>query len=100
MPIVFILCKLLNHCPKDVAPIKTMSRPGGTMTGAVRIGVKRSACNGYGICAELCPEVFKLDQNGIVFIEDPLVPEELATSALEAVGACPQSALSAEPAGA
>lgn len=59
----------------------------------MRVVADRTACCGYGICAEICPRVYKLDGNGIVQIEDPEVPSELETQAREGADACPQGAL-------
>jgi ferredoxin len=50
-------------------------------------------CCGYGICAEICPSIFKLDSQGFVYIEDELVPEELEESAVEGAEACPELAI-------
>jgi ferredoxin len=69
-----------------------------SLAGRLRILVDKPACCGYGLCAEICPEVFKLDDNGIVFLENPLVPVGLEDKAREGAEACPQSALSAVPA--
>lgn len=66
------------------------------MTGSVKVIIKRNACCGYGVCAEICPEVYKLDENGIVYVENDVVGPELAASATEGANACPQSALATE----
>lgn len=58
--------------------------------------VKKAACSGYGVCQEICPEVFKLDENGIAYVESELVPAGLEERAREAADACPQSALAVE----
>jgi len=69
-----------------------------SLEGRLRIVIDKPACCGYGICADICPEVFKLDANGIVFVEDTLVPAGLEAKAREGAEACPQSALAAVPA--
>ena len=68
-----------------------MSRP------KLKAVAERSACCGYGICAEICPTVFKLDDNGFVTVEVSEVPANLESQAREAAAACPQSALTIEP---
>lgn len=68
------------------------------MSGRLKVVIDLPACCGYGICAEICPEVYKLDENGIVYVEDVLVPEGLEESAREGADACPQSALKVVPA--
>lgn len=63
---------------------------------SIRAIAERSACCGYGICAEICPQVFKLDENGFVTIAVSVVPPDLEAQAREAAAACPQSALATE----
>ena len=65
---------------------------------AWKVVINKPACCGYGVCAEICPDVFKLDENGIVYVEDELVPAGLEDQAREGADACPQSALKLVPA--
>jgi ferredoxin len=67
----------------------------------LRVIADRSACCGYGVCAEICPEIYQVDDIGIVKLLEEIVPRGLETKAKEAAGACPQSALRVveEPAG-
>jgi ferredoxin len=56
-----------------------------------RIVIDRSLCSGFGSCAELAPEVFEVDNGGLVSLrrgssEDP--------SVLDAAAACPMAAIS------
>jgi ferredoxin len=69
------------------------ARPPGTRLKAV---AERAACCGYGLCAEICPQVFKLDANGFVTIAVDTIAAELEAQAREAAAACPQSALAIE----
>jgi ferredoxin len=66
-------------------------------TARLRVVIDKPACCGYGLCAEICPEVFKLDENGIVYVDDDLVPEGLEERAREGADSCPQAALKVEP---
>jgi ferredoxin len=59
----------------------------------LKIVADRSACCGYGVCAEICPEIFKLDDLGIVTLLVDTVPEGMEAAAREGASACPQSAL-------
>jgi len=68
------------------------------MSGRLKVVIDKSACCGYGICAEICPDVYTLDSNGIVYVDDPLVPEGFEDQAREGAEACPQAALAVEPA--
>jgi len=60
---------------------------------AFRVIVDRSRCCGYGLCAQLCPEVYKLDENGLVFVESDLVPAGQEEEAKEGAAACPAEAI-------
>jgi ferredoxin len=59
----------------------------------LRVSASRSACCGYGVCAEICPEVYTLDDNGIVVLAHEIVPAGLESKAREGAAACPQNAL-------
>ncbi len=69
-----------------------------TSNSGLKVIVNKPACCGYGLCAEICPEVYKLDKNGIVYLDDPLIPPGLEEKAREGAAACPQDALSIVPA--
>ena len=58
-----------------------------------RLRVNPIACEGHGQCAELLPELIRLDDWGFPIIEDPEVPRELSSHARRAVAACPTLAL-------
>ena len=49
--------------------------------GKLKVVINKPACCGYGVCAEICPEVYLLDENGL---ED---------SAREGADACPQNVI-------
>jgi ferredoxin len=55
-----------------------------------RIVIDRSLCSGFGACAELAPDVFEVDDGGLVSLrvgasDDP--------SVLDAASACPMAAI-------
>jgi len=62
--------------------------------GKLKVVINKPACCGYGVCADICPEVYKLDENGIVFVDDDIVPEGYEAAAKEGAEACPQAAIS------
>ncbi len=66
--------------------------------GKLKVVINKPACCGYGVCAEICPDVYKLDENGIVYVDDEIVPEGMEDLAREGADACPQSALKVVPA--
>jgi ferredoxin len=51
-------------------------------------------CDGYGVCAELVPELIQQDDWGYPIVSDHAVPAELARHARRAVRYCPRLALS------
>jgi ferredoxin len=59
----------------------------------LRAFADRERCCGYGICMQLCPEVFKADADGIVYVDNEVVPAALAEEAIEAAASCPAEAL-------
>jgi ferredoxin len=52
-----------------------------------------SACCGYGLCAQMCPEIYKLNEQGIVYLETDTVPPELLDAAIEGADCCPATVL-------
>lgn len=57
------------------------------------IKINMDDCIGCGVCAQLSPETFVLDENEG---KASVVSQELTTSAKEAVDSCPVSAISVE----
>jgi ferredoxin len=53
----------------------------------------RSRCCGYGLCAAICPSIYKLDADGLVYLDDKIVPPELEEEAREGAAACPAEAI-------
>lgn len=60
--------------------------------------VDRIRCDGRGLCAELLPELVRLDDWGYPIVERPVVPAHLRAHARRAVASCPVMALSLAPA--
>ena len=63
------------------------------MSTSLRLRVNPIAFEAHGLCAELLPEVIRLDDWGYPIIEAPLVPDDLEGLARRAVDACPTFAL-------
>jgi ferredoxin len=57
------------------------------------IVVDRIACDGFGMCAELLPELMDLDDWGYPIVRAGGVPDELLDHARRAVALCPVLAL-------
>ena len=58
--------------------------------------VDRDACIGCELCANICPEVFEMDDDQIATVIANPVPLEAAEDAKEAEKQCPTSAISIE----
>ncbi len=58
-----------------------------------RLRVNPIACEGHGQCAELLPELIRLDDWGYPIIDDRDIPPELVDLARRAVDVCPTLAL-------
>jgi len=58
-----------------------------------RIAVDPVACEAYGYCAELLPEVLSVDEWGYPVLHDKTVPDHLVEQARRAARACPRRAL-------
>jgi len=55
--------------------------------------VDRILCDGYGMCAELLPELIELDDWGYPMLRPVAVPRNLLAHAQRAVDVCPVLAL-------
>jgi ferredoxin len=73
--------------------------PGATGQRTVSLVVDRIACDGYGTCAELVPELITLDEWGYPIIRPGPVPASLLGPARLAADTCPVLALRLAPAG-
>jgi ferredoxin len=60
---------------------------------STRLRVNPIACDAHGLCAELLPELIRLDDWGYPIIEQADVPADLLGLAYRAVNACPTLAL-------
>ena len=60
---------------------------------SARLRVNPITCEAHGLCAELLPELIRLDDWGYPIIDEPDVPLDLIYLARRAVDACPTLAL-------
>jgi ferredoxin len=67
--------------------------PPRAATARTELVVDRIACDGFGMCAELLPELIELDDWGYPIIAAGGVPEALIDHAKRAVAVCPVLAL-------
>ena len=63
------------------------------MTSKLHISIDRIRCDGHGLCAELLPELVRLDDWGYPIIAPGAVPDVLVPLAQRAVESCPVLAL-------
>lgn len=61
--------------------------------GARQLRVDWPACKAHGVCAELVPELIRLDEWGYPLIAHGAVPADVQSHAQRAVSACPTMAL-------
>jgi ferredoxin len=73
----------------EVAPPSRQER--GVM--AARLRVNPIMCEAHGMCAELLPELIRLDDWGYPIIDEAQVPPDLLDLARKAADACPTLAL-------
>ena len=57
------------------------------------IEIDRTLCCGYGVCKEICPEIYDLDESGLVILKSEAVTGDSVAAAQEAADACPQSVI-------
>jgi ferredoxin len=67
------------------------------VTAGPRLRVDPIACDGRGLCAEVLPELIRIDDWGFPIIADGHVPVRLRPAAGEAVRICPKLALRLDP---
>lgn len=61
----------------------------------LQVTVNRAKCSGYGICADMCPSVFKLDAGGFATVTGP-VPLSLEAEVRETAYECPEEAITVQ----
>jgi ferredoxin len=59
----------------------------------MRLSIDPIACEAHGLCAELLPEVFELDDWGYPVLAEGELPPSLERLARRAVSVCPTLAL-------
>ncbi|MCA1982143.1 MAG: ferredoxin [Nocardioides sp.] len=59
-----------------------------------KISVDWDLCESNGICEAMAPDVFELDDEDLLQIEDPAVTDENRERVERAVAGCPRAAIS------
>ena len=70
-----------------------MTSPFRTGRRAAHLRVNPIMCEAHGLCAELLPELIRLDDWGYPILDADLVPAELESLARMAVESCPTLAI-------
>jgi ferredoxin len=60
----------------------------------MKVHVNSQICAGFGVCLGLCPEVFKLHDDGYAIVRVSEVPPELEDAVRKAASQCPSGAIS------
>jgi len=63
------------------------------MSRSFTLAIDRIKCDGRGLCAELLPELIRLDEWGYPIIASGAIPQHLLPLAQRAVDDCPVLAL-------
>lgn len=58
--------------------------------------IDRNDCIGCGICADTCPEVFRMADDGCAEVYVATVPSDVEDTATEAMDGCPVSVINVE----
>ncbi len=58
--------------------------------------IDRDGCIACGLCADTCPEVFRMAEDGLAEVYVDEVPEEQKDAAAEAAEDCPVNVISVE----
>lgn len=74
-------------------PVRGVLPLPGTLHTGQRLAVDWTRCDGHGLCAQVVPELIRLDGNGFPSFPDAPVPSWLEQGARKAVGVCPALAL-------
>jgi len=59
-----------------------------------KVKVDYDLCESNALCEAIAPEVFRIDDDDYLQVDDPTVTEENRARIEQAVAACPKSALS------
>lgn len=60
----------------------------------MKIDIDPELCTGCGLCVDVCPEVFELNEKDIAELRIEQVPVNLLQACLDAADSCPVEAIS------
>ncbi len=59
----------------------------------MRVTIDRDGCIGCGLCESICPEVFKLDEEGKAYASEGNIDAEYKNGCLSSAKDCPVSVI-------
>lgn len=59
----------------------------------MKVTVDEDRCRGHGMCLALCPEMFRVTEDGYAVADPPDVPAELGSAVKDAIANCPEQAI-------
>jgi ferredoxin len=59
----------------------------------MKVSVDGDRCRGHGVCLGICPDVFRLNDDGFTEVTSPDVPAGLEGAVREARENCPEQAI-------
>jgi ferredoxin len=62
----------------------------------MKASIDRDGCISCGLCADTCPKVFRMADDGLAEVYVDTVPEDEEASAVEAQDGCPVSVITVE----
>jgi len=62
----------------------------------MKASIDRDGCIGCGLCADTCPEVFRMADDGLAEVYVETIPTEAEDTAKEAEDSCPVSVITVE----
>lgn len=62
----------------------------------MKASIDRDGCIGCELCSEICPDVFRMDDEGLAEVYVNPIPEDAEESAQEAADNCPVEAITVE----
>ncbi len=55
--------------------------------------VDKDTCIGCGLCPTICPDIFRMDDDGLAIAEDIEIADDILAEAKEAEESCPTAAI-------
>ncbi|WP_195267152.1 ferredoxin [Eubacterium sp. 1001713B170207_170306_E7] len=62
----------------------------------MNVSIDESGCIGCGLCTQVCPEVFEMNDSGVAEVIMEEIPENLEDSVQEAADGCPVEVITVE----